>query len=88
MSAFPYSVRIMARLDGHDPIELYRSAQRLFPKVFRGWTAELSPEWTVWTERRCRDNDTITPRITVDRHHGTRGEMARDARGRLYAAHD
>lgn len=84
---FPYSVRIMAQLPGHSPVELYRSADRLYPKVFRGWTAELSPEWTVWTEHRMRNIDTITPRVSLY-HTIDKNEQARDARGRLYAKGD
>lgn len=51
---FPYTSRIMGRLPGHEPIELYRpcvAGKDMEPPEVRSVTANLAPEWTWWIER-------------------------------------
>lgn len=75
---FPYSVRILACLNGDTPIELARFTGPIHPHAIRALTSDLSPEWEVFGEYPMRDADTLTARPGTKRHsypttHSSRG---------------
>lgn len=85
MNIFSYSYRILYAPTGSaDTIEVHRSTERLTPKTYRKFTADIDPSWDVIVEHRCRDGDCITPRVKLAGHSAEKNERARAARGRLY----
>ncbi len=64
--AFPYLGRIMGRLPGHDPIELFRPERGMpvYPTEVTSYRRNMDPAWTIWVET------TTNPRhLLSDRPH-------------------
>lgn len=52
----------MARLPGHEPVEIARYDRAYAPADWNFMTREMDPAWEFWGEHRTPDNYTDTPR--------------------------
>lgn len=67
---FPYVGRIMARLPGHEAIELYRPKRGspLYSTEITSYRRELDPVWEVWVERSTDPKLLLSSRPVVQEH--------------------
>lgn len=72
---FPYTARIMGRLNNDEPIELYRPprrGQRIDQSAIRNVTNDLSPGWDWWLEHWTAPHYLVGPRPIPSHLHKER----------------
>lgn len=81
MITFPYVARIMARLPGQEPVELWRTSKPLRQSDWRYWTEDLSPIWSKWVEKVIPKKQLISPRPELPEGTGSKqpsGKFSQD----------